>query len=479
MTDNLRNPELEQALLGAILIDPGALVDVTPIVQPQDFSILRNAAIFQAAIDITSRGATPDYLTITEVLKSSGDGADESYITGLFAEPSTSLNALEYAHGVKDLATRRRLVADHLEKANYYKNRDNPLPDETQADGAGWTDPWAGAWHTLADAFTPRPPQEWAVEDLIKLPSLNAFYGSPGDLKTMFLMDMALCIAAGHPFLLDAPWQSGGRTFAVNPYPVIWLDFDNGDEMTNERFEALARARDIDPALPNLHYISMPSPWLVLGDPKSIGHLTRQIENFGARAVYIDNLGTTKGGAKENTDEMIPVMSNLRQLVNQTKTATSFIHHETKNGALTARRGDSLRGHSSIEASIDLALLVEREPGSDIITIQSTKTRGVDVAPFSAVWTFEHKAGTTELETAIFYGLPCENKKSPKAIETAIRESLADGPMLKTKLTKKVHEQTEGIGVNRIRDYIDRMINADEIVTTPGGRTDSKLCALA
>lgn len=373
------------------------------------------------------------------------------------------------------------------ELATYFDNPSMPEEPPQEAPGEAqqsepnsseWVDPWRGAWHTLADAFTPRPPQAWAIDDLIKLPSLNAFYGNPGDLKTMLLMDMALCIAAGHPFLLEAPWQPGGRTFAVNPYPVLWLDFDNGEEMTHERFEALARARGIDPALPNLHYVSMPSPWLVLGDPKSIGHLTHQIKNFAARAVFIDNLGTTKGGAKENTDEMIPVMSNLRQMVNETKTATTFVHHETKSGALTARRGDSLRGHSSIEAAIDLALLVEREPGSDLVTIQSTKTRGVDVAPFSAVWTYTHKPGTSELETAIFYGMPCENKKSPQAIEAAIREALADGPMLKTKLAKEVHEKTEGIGLNRIRDYIERMINTKAIATTPGGKTTGELCAL-
>jgi len=354
-----------------------------------------------------------------------------------------------------------------------------PDQNTTEKNGDGWVDPWQDAWQTLADAFTPRPPTEWAVDSLIKLPSLIAWYGNPGDFKTFLLQYMFLCIAAGLPCFPEAPWKSGGRVFAVNnPYPVIWLDFDNGVDATQERFEALARALGIDPSLPNLHYVSMPSPWLVLGDPKSAGHLIRQIGKFEARVMGIENLGTTKGGARENTDEMIPVISNLRQVVNTTRSGIQFVHHETKSGALTARRGDSLRGHSSIEAAVDLALLVEREPGSDIVTVQSTKTRGVTVDPFSAAFTYTHKPGTSELETAMFYALPCENKRSPKAIEAAIKEALADNPMLKTALAKQVQAATEGIGINRIRDYIDRMIATEAIVTTPGGKTTGTLCTL-
>jgi hypothetical protein len=250
-------------------------------------------------------------------------------------------------------------------------------------------------------------------------------------------------------------------------------------EITLGRFEALARAMEIPPDLPTLHFISMPSPWLMLGNPDSVAYLVQQIKKYEARFVVIDNLGTVKGSAKENTDEMIPVMSNLRQIASTTKSSVNFIHHETKNGALTARRGDSLRGHSSIEGALDLAMLVEREPGSDMITLHSTKTRGVDVPPFSAAWTYTHKAGTVELETGMFYGLPCENKKSPQAIREAIKETLSSGPSLKTQLAKAVHARTEGIGLNRIRDYIDRMINEKEIITTPGGKTSGELCILA
>jgi hypothetical protein len=353
-----------------------------------------------------------------------------------------------------------------------------PEQSTTKENGDEWIDPWQDAWQTLSDAFAPRPPVEYAVENLIRLPSLIAWYGNPGDLKTFLLQYVFLCIAAGKPCFPEAPWKSGGRVFPVHPYPVLWLDFDNGEDLTKERFEALARAMGIDPALPNLHYVSMPSPWLVLGDPKSAGHLTRQIQKFGARALGIDNLGTTKGGAKENTDEMIPVMSNLRQVVETTRAGISVIHHETKSGAMTARRGDSLRGHSSIEAAIDLALLVSREPNSDIVTIQSTKTRGTPIDSFSAAFTYAHKTGTKELETAMFYALPCENDKSPQSIKAAIKEALADNPMLKTALAKQIYDIVKGIGINVIRNYIDQMIAAAEIITTPGGKTTGILCAL-
>jgi transcriptional regulator with XRE-family HTH domain len=262
--------------------------------------------------------------------------------------------------------------------------------------------------YTLADAYKPRPKLRYVVDGLFPLPSLSIVYGAPGTLKSLLMADMAVSVAAGAPWL-PLPSAALERGIPTLPVAVLWCDFDNGPRITHERFEALGRARHLAETVP-LSYVSMPSPWLDAHNTTAIAVLAQCMHELGTLLVCLDNLTVVRGKAEENSAEMGSVMANFRRLAEDTGAAVILIHHQRKNTQggkgqdMTARAGDRLRGHSSIEAAIDLALLVEREPQSSILDLQSTKTRGVDALPFRAQFTYEYKTGTTELATARFFG---------------------------------------------------------------------------
>jgi hypothetical protein len=469
--DNLRNPELEQAVLGAILIDPSALADITPILQPQDFSIIRNGKIFQAALDVNARGAIPDFFTITEELKNNGDGVDPAYITSLITRTPTSLNAMEYARQVKNLALHRRLVAEHLEKANQYKKQDFPLPESiTQG-----RDPWDV--FTLEDAYQDRQPVEFLAAGILTAGSLVIPYGAPGALKSFLLADLAVCIAAGMDFLPPAHWINGNRATAIKTKqsPVIWLDFDNGKNMTHRRFKALAKARNLPTDIP-LFYYSLPSPWLDSSDPAAMGNLIKRVIERKAGALFIDNLSLIKGQADINSADMALVMSQWRQLVDETGVTSAPIHHQRKTTGSIVRQGETLSGHNSIEASLDLALLIEREEFSDTVTVKSTKTRGEEVLPFSAIFTFE-KDEHGDLAAARFYGVSAEDTKSNSAIRREILSAATTGGMNKKTLANAAKEALKdqagnSPGINRIGSIIELMAMQNELKATAGQRTE-------
>jgi len=99
---------------------------------------------------------------------------------------------------------------------------------------------------------------------------------------------------------------------------------------------------------------------------------------------------------------MVDVMANLRWVADYTGAVLIVIHHARKGNPAGpgGREGDRLRGHSSIEASLDLALIAERS--DDDLTIRSTKTRDNPVKPFVARWTYaQDDAGA--LRTARFW----------------------------------------------------------------------------
>jgi hypothetical protein len=348
---------------------------------------------------------------------------------------------------------------------------DRPLPEPVPSD------PWEV--FTLTDAYLERPPVEYIAAGLFALPSLNIVYGSPGTLKSFLLADLSSCAAAGVDWLPPAPWINGNqaRGIPTRQCPVMWLDFDNGRRRTHDRFGALGRARNLPVETP-LFYYSMPSPWLDASSKTSVGGLALRMEERGVKLVVVDNLGVVSGDADENSGDMVGVMSEFRQLAEVTGAAIVLIHHQRKSNGSIGRAGDTLRGHSSIEAALDLALLIEREELSDTVGIKATKVRGADVLPFSAVFTHENRDGD-DLKTAQFFGIAADDNRSGAAIEREILVALVGTALNKTDLTKAVKEQLPEVGLNRIRDMIDRLASAGKLAVSNGRNNTERIYSRA
>jgi len=315
--------------------------------------------------------------------------------------------------------------------------------------------------YTMANAYQPRPPLEYAVAGLFILPSVNVVYGPPGSFKSFLMADACICVATGKPWLENATDFS--QFIEVQQMPALWLDFDNGKRRTDERFDALGKARNVPATVP-LYYVCMPTTWFDLTKKGQIQELIDTMKMLKIGFLCIDNLGVVSGNADENTTEMIEVMSNLRIIAEQTNATVNMIHHQRKTTGVSRRQGDTLRGHSSIEASLDLALRVEREANSATIKIEATKARGYDVHPLGAIFAYKHKPNTTELAEARFWGLEIEDRTSDYAIAQAIIEALeANGPMIQKGLLVEVKTEVD-VGTNRIRGKLAEMVLAQEVL---------------
>lgn len=309
---------------------------------------------------------------------------------------------------------------------------------------------------SLVDAYKPRPPTRFVVDGIFSDGSLNIVYGPPAAMKSMILADLCACVVTGADWLPGI--HSDGRGVATEASPVFWVDMDNGTRRTDQRIDAVSRARNIPPTAP-FYYVSMPQPPLNVMELNMMIYLRDLIRSIGARLVVIDNLGLITGEVEENSAAMAMVMGYLRQIAEYSGAAIVLIHHQRKGGANGGRAGDALRGHSSIEAAIDLALHVMREPDQDELTLRSTKTRGVPVRPMSAEFSYTHQPGTSDLATAWFSG------KVPRIGSNAIREAVLYtvnhyGEIAKTKLATEVQESfgQDAPGLNKIRAWIDDML---------------------
>lgn len=341
---------------------------------------------------------------------------------------------------------------------------------------------------TAADALEPKEPQKYLIDQMLPYPCLAIVYGGPGSLKSMILADMAVCVAGGLRWLdpLDSDLVQPGVSLQAVQAPVLWVDFDNGKRRTDLRIGAMLRAHNLGPETP-IHHVSMPTPHLDASNTRHIEAMTALIQQNGYRLVIVDNLGLITGDTEENSAEMANVMGHLRRLAEDTEAAILLVHHQRKsasNGDSNGvRKGETLRGHSSIEASLDLALLIERKQGEDSIAIIPTKVR--DFLSFDIIgahFTYEHAPDSRDLWSARFFSEATATKE--ELAQRGLRDAISAECRLQPGITQKelvdaVRDRFGGMadaktpGVVKVRGTVKVMVQ-DGLLTEGGsgnGRT--------
>lgn len=104
---------VEQSVLGAILIDKDAMMDVAEFLRPHHFYRDAHTCIYTAMMELYEAHEPIDVVTLTAQLKKSGTlktvgGA--TYISELLNVVPTSAHAEQYARIIQEDATKRRLV---------------------------------------------------------------------------------------------------------------------------------------------------------------------------------------------------------------------------------------------------------------------------------------------------------------------------------------------------------------------------------
>ena len=131
------NREAEEAVVGAVLINPEAYLDLAQFLQPDDFYIVRHRWIWEAFARLHEKRIPLDFLTISEELESTGQLAEiggPAYLTALLNQVPTSLHAEAYGHMVEASAIRRRLLTSANQIAMLAYNEQESV--ENVIDGA-------------------------------------------------------------------------------------------------------------------------------------------------------------------------------------------------------------------------------------------------------------------------------------------------------------------------------------------------------
>jgi replicative DNA helicase len=105
--------EAEQSVLGSMLLSADAVMEVSEILEPEDFYKEAHAIIYRTALQLFASGEPVDPVTLSEALRAQGNlerVGDRPYIMNLMSTVPTPANAKYYAEVVSRLAIYRRLI---------------------------------------------------------------------------------------------------------------------------------------------------------------------------------------------------------------------------------------------------------------------------------------------------------------------------------------------------------------------------------
>lgn len=111
-----QDQEAEKGVLGGVLIDPDAILEIAHFLRPEHFYNQGNAIVYQAILDLAGRNEPADTLTIPAELRrhgrAIGDKWEEAevFLLDLMGSVPTSVNTRYYAHIVVEMATRRKMI---------------------------------------------------------------------------------------------------------------------------------------------------------------------------------------------------------------------------------------------------------------------------------------------------------------------------------------------------------------------------------
>ncbi len=122
--------ESEKAVLGSLMVRPGAIIDIAETLSPESFYSARHKTIFQAMLDLASKSQPIDLVSMMHLLserKELDNIGGASYLSEIVATVPSATNAVHYASIVEKKYILRELIdaADFVSDLGFSESDEN------------------------------------------------------------------------------------------------------------------------------------------------------------------------------------------------------------------------------------------------------------------------------------------------------------------------------------------------------------------
>ncbi|MEN9921005.1 MAG: hypothetical protein RL538_898 [Candidatus Parcubacteria bacterium] len=389
-----QNVEAEKALLGAIILKPDAMHDVSVTIFPESFYADKHRLIFDAISKIFSKGDPIDTVSVVTKLKDMSaldrvGGA--SYVTELIETVPAAGNAMYYAEQVVNKATLRNLIhaADDIAEIGFsdpetvdealdqaekkiFQATQAPSAQKFRPIGTSLKEAWERFEHLSANPELKRgvPSGFTALDNLLsgfQKSDLIILAARPSMGKTTFALDLARNAALLHQksvgiFSLEmSDQQLVDRMLAAESGVDSWK-LRTGRLSTDHEYESLQNAMQKLHKAP-IHIIDEAAMNIV-----KMRSAARRLKNeYGLDLLIVDYLQLMSPTMTKGSDSMVQqvteISRSLKILAKELEVpviALSQLSRAVEQRGGKPRLSD-LRDSGSIEQDADVVMFIHRE----------------------------------------------------------------------------------------------------------------------
>jgi hypothetical protein len=377
-------PEIEVAVIGAVLEDRPEGREALKRLQPQHFFVDAHRHIYSAACEVALAGEPVELATVVARLRVSGrlDAAGGAAAISKYVEDVPANHKLgALVKRLRELSDRRRMIATLQQhtKEGYGDVSPSWLSDvqrDIAAIAETANDDSNGMVLVDVDRiFAPLPPIPYVCQhiDLCPgAPSLWAGYGYSG--KTLAVQSLGLSVASGR-----AAWGA----WHCARGPVVHVDYEQGLRLTSDRYQRLALGMGItaDELRGQLRLASLPRVRLSDSDAEDV--YTRACT--GAKLLIVDSLRASGPSVDENSSEVRNLLDVLTRVSERTGCAAVVIHHARKPSNDSAGGAKaSIRGSGAIFDACGSVLVFVGEKGKPTaVSHEKARTSGITADDFA------------------------------------------------------------------------------------------------
>jgi replicative DNA helicase len=401
--EQLYSPAGEEALIGAVLINPAVISSLS--LAPEDFYIVRHQRVYQVILDLVRAGVDPDIITVGTELDKRGYLADmggAAGITGFVVNADmNSGNAAGYAQVIMDRAARRRMVIIAQQLATAATNAEDIHDIANRAaveltsvsSGSKRTDHWTtflDSAYAFAEERMRNPGDTWGIQTGfldydkatggIQPGELVILSGEPGVGKSFLTLQMAIGLAKSAPGCLYS-LEMLGKSVGVRAIAIesgIQASRIRSGRMEEDDWTAFVQTYSDLSELPI--YASDADGWS-LAELKA--DITRKKLQHGVKWFIVDYSYMLSDGANLSDNERtMMISSGIKRICKATETGGILIHSMNKSGMGDQNRGSSqsgLRGSAQMAYDADIILVVtNKDEINNIVTVWFKKGRELE-----------------------------------------------------------------------------------------------------
>jgi hypothetical protein len=385
-----KNLEAERAVLGAILVDDGALSRVRSIVGPHDFFRRAHRLIFTSACRLSDRAVAVDLLTLKNDLAQAGelddvDGA--AYIASLTDGVPRGFNVEDHARIVKNSAIERLT----LERMNHARRRIQEgqlgqalaslrrlVDDVSAAEDVGLLLEPASTVAARNEAMPPRQ----RIEGLLPADGTTLVFGPPRSMKSLLAREIAAAVSGHRPAFGLA------RLRVDDPVPVAYLCEEDSARDILGHLDAFSDGRASAGDLPL--YLSA-CRGISIDDPRVQDRIIIEVKTCGAGLVILEPLRSITATVDQGPRDLWPFVQFVRRLIRETGVALLLGHHEVKKTTGTdLRKGAERVSGGGLFSVSESPIMLERLDESRVL-VRPTAWKHFGVpAPFTIRLETEH-----------------------------------------------------------------------------------------